>query len=263
MGLSAILTRAPVTPQSHSGDEFQVPRSPRPPIPDALGLGPGRSGGLGLTRAVSREGSWKGPAPPRSDAEAGDAAPRVPGPGAGMKAGGRPERGRRRGFPHPAEAPRPHLAPLLAHLFTQRPDLVLVELFTLIQLFDPLVQVLSERLVVHGGPRPSAAASSRPPRAPAPGAAPLAPRRRRRQLPAGEGGAGHCGPRAPPKPLGRLRARGLRETPARPGPPARAPGESVKDAGTCGASAQLPPEDGHPPPAGRRPLSSSLKTLDF
>ena len=158
MGLSAILTRAPVTPQSHSGDEFQVPRSPRPPIPDALGLGPGRSGGLGLTRAVSREGSWKGPAPPRSDAEAGDAAPRVPGPGAGMKAGGRPERGRRRGFPHPAEAPRPHLAPLLAHLFTQRPDLVLVELFTLIQLFDPLVQVLSERLVVHGGPRPSAAA---------------------------------------------------------------------------------------------------------
>ena len=179
MGLSAILTRAPVTPQSHSGDEFQVPRSPRPPIPDALGLGPGRSGGLGLTRAVSREGSWKGPAPPRSDAEAGDAAPRVPGPGAGMKAGGRPERGRRRGFPHPAEAPRPHLAPLLAHLFTQRPDLVLVQLFTLIQLLDPLVQVLSERLVVHGGPSPSAAASSRPPRAPAPGAAPLAPRRRR------------------------------------------------------------------------------------
>ncbi|XP_055426020.1 RNA-binding motif protein, X chromosome-like [Bubalus kerabau] len=74
-------------------------------------------------------------------------------------------------------------------------------------------------------------------------------------LPAGEGGAGHCGPRAPPKPLGRLRARGLRETPARPGQPARAPGEPVKDAGTCGASAQLPPENGHPPPADRRPLS--------
>ena len=65
MGLSAILTTAPVTPQSHSGDEFQVPRSPRPPIPDALGLDPGRSGGLGLTKGCVPRGVLERPGPAR------------------------------------------------------------------------------------------------------------------------------------------------------------------------------------------------------
>lgn len=64
------------------------------------------------------------------------------------------------------------------------------------------------------------------------------------------------GPRAPPEPRGRLLARGLRETPARPGPPGRAPWASLEGAGRCGTSAQLPPDYGHlpPPPPPARPL---------
>lgn len=114
-----------------------------------------------------------------------------------------PEGRGRRGRPHPAQ--RSRISPLFSYLFAQSPHLVLVKLFTLVQLLDPLVQLLGERLVVHGGPIPRPAASLPPPRPfppprraplPSPAAAAAASSQRERR----ERGSAAAGPSPRPRP---------------------------------------------------------------
>lgn len=105
------------------------------------------------------------------------AGPRWAAPGQGP-AGGRAGAGRKAAA-RPSSA-LPHSPPRRPHLLAQRSHLVLVQLLTLVQLLDPLVQLLGERLVVHGGPipmripSPGPAAALPPPHPPpAPARAPL------------------------------------------------------------------------------------------
>lgn len=50
---------------------------------------------------------------------------------------------------------RPHLGPRAAHLLAEALDLGLGELLALVQLLDPLVQLLGEQLLVHDAARPN------------------------------------------------------------------------------------------------------------
>ena len=139
---------------------------PPPTYPGPHRPGPGESG---PDRGLGPRGSWKGPTriggecPSRRRSPPG---PRTGAPGTGLAS--REGRGGGAGEEEEERGPRPHFAPFLSYLFAQRPHLVLVQLFTLVQLLDPLVQLLGERLVVHSGPSPSPAASRPPPRPRAP-----------------------------------------------------------------------------------------------
>lgn len=150
--------------------------------------------------------------------------------------------------------PRPPRAPprRAAYLLAQRPHLVLVQLLTLVQLLHPLVQLLGERLVVHGGE----------PRVPA--ASPAAgPRRDHR--------AAERAARAPPKPSGQPRAPASGSArPDRPRPRAwgaakglRLGAQSAARLGSAPAR-RRPPARCHPqasPRSGHGPLALSLPSL--
>lgn len=82
--------------------------------------------------------------------------------------------------PSPRPPEEPHLGPTPAHLLAEALDLGLGELLALVQLLDPLVQLLGEQLLVHDDARPNRLplrAAPAPPPAPGPHAhAAAAPR---------------------------------------------------------------------------------------
>lgn len=237
-------------------------KSPLPstPVPWASEVsfrrGPqGGSGGEaeGLGAASSQVRSWNGPSRrpggrPSTETQPRGARDRLRRTQSGQAREGRGGAGPgRRGRPHPAW--RSRISPLFSHLFAQRPHLILVKLFTLVQLLDPLVQLLGERLVVHGGPIPWPAASLPPPRPfppppraplPSPAAAAAASSQRERR----ERGSAAAGPSPRPRPAGSSRrAASRRPSPAR----LRAPGVG-KGRGEVGGTAA---RDFDAAPAGR------------